>query len=296
MMRRFILILALVVSVTAMPRAGSRITQTTAAANVPRRVISLVPSVTEMLFAIGGADAVVGVSSFDHYPPEVEQKARVGGLLDPDFERILSLRPDLVIVYGTQDELIGRLERAGIPVFRYEHAGLSDVTTTLRQIGSRTGHAASAGSLAADIERRLRDLAAKTAPRPRPKTMLVFEREAGSLRGIYASGGVGFLHDMLTIAGGDDVFADVKRQNVQVTTEQVLAKMPEVILEIRAGPGWTPERIASERRVWRVLSSLPAVRNDRIYILTDEMLSVPGPRVADATLAIAKALHPELFR
>jgi iron complex transport system substrate-binding protein len=296
MTRRSVLRLALLAGLIAIPHAAGRAAQAVSGGRAPGRVISLVPSVTEMLFAIGDGDAVVGVSSFDHYPPEVERKARVGGLLDPDFERILSLRPDLVIAYGTQDELIGRLDRAGIPTFRYEHAGLADITRTLRQIGERTGHAAPAERLATDIERRLRDLAARTASRPRLKTMLVFEREPGSLRGIYASGGVGFLHDMLIVAGGDDVFADVKRQNVQVTTELALARMPDVILEVRTGPEWTPERIASERRAWRVLSSVPAVKSDRIYILTDEMLSVPGPRVADATVTIAKVLHPELFR
>ena len=82
----------------------------------PTRIISLVPSVTEMLFAIGAGDRVVGVSNFDHYPPEVEKRTKVGGLLDPDFERILSLRPDLVIVYGTQSGLLERLGRARLPV------------------------------------------------------------------------------------------------------------------------------------------------------------------------------------
>src|SRR4029453_11970469 len=81
----------------------------------PHRIVSLIPSVTEMLFAIGAGDAVVGVSSFDHYPPAVARKTRVGGLLDTDFERILALKPDLVIVYGTQGPLIERLTRAQVP-------------------------------------------------------------------------------------------------------------------------------------------------------------------------------------
>ncbi len=263
--------------------------------SIPHRIISLVPSVTEMLFAMGDGGAVAGVSSFDHYPPEAETRTKVGGLLDPDFERILALRPDLVIVYGTQSALIDRLTRAGIPMFRYQHAGLADITQTLRSLGARVGRREAAAALASDIEGRLGEIRARTRPLPKPKTLLVFEREAGTLRGMFGSGGVGFLHDMLEVAGGVNVLADVRRQGVQITTETVLARAPDVIIEIHSGPDWTPARVAREREAWRALPSLPAVRSGRIYILTDELISIPGPRVPDAILAIAKVLHPEQF-
>lgn len=262
----------------------------------PHRIISLIPSVTEMLFAIGAGHDVVGVSTFDHYPPAVEARVKVGGLLDPDFERILSLRPDLVVVYGTQSGLIERLARARIPMFNYEHAGLADVTRTLRQVGARVGLADAANRLALDIEKRLRDIRTRIGDRPKPKTMIVFEREPGTLRAMFASGGVGFLHDMLGTAGGADVFADVQRQSLQVTSELALARAPEVILEIRAGPEWTPVRIARERDVWRTLASVPAVRTGRIYLLTDEVMSIPGPRVPEAVGQMARVLHPDLFK
>ena len=265
-------------------------------ASPPHRIISLIPSVTEMLFAIGAGGAVVGVSTFDHYPREVETRTKVGGLLDPDFERILSLRPDLVVVYGTQSGLVDRLARAGIPMFNYEHAGLADVTRTLRQIGARVGRGDAANRLALDVEMRLTAIRTRIGTRPKPRTMIVFEREAGTLRGIFASGGVGFLHDMLETAGGADVFADIPRQSLQVTSELALARAPEVILEIRAGPGWTPARAAQERDAWRALASVPAVRTGRVYLLTDEVMSIPGPRVPDAVLHMARALHADVFK
>jgi iron complex transport system substrate-binding protein len=87
----------------------------------------------------------------------------------------------------------------------------------------------------------------------------------------------------------------VRREGLQITTELALSRAPEAILEIRSGPGWTPARIARERDVWRALPSLPAVRAGRVYLLTDELMSIPGPRVADAILAIARALHPREF-
>jgi cobalamin transport system substrate-binding protein len=261
----------------------------------PRRIISIIPAVTEMLFAIGAGDRVVGVSSYDNYPPEVTSRERVGALIDPNIERILTLRPDLVIVYGTQQELIARLDRAGVPRFDYQHAGLADITVTLRRLGERIGLAQDADRVASRIERDIGDVRARVSGRPRPKTALIFGREAGSLRSIYASAGVGFLHDMLEAAGGTDAFADVKSQNLQLSAETLLARAPEVIVEVSASAGWTPEKIERERRVWNALPSLPAVRTGRVYILADDRLSIPGPRVAEAIRLLARALHPTAF-
>ena len=244
-----------------------------------------------MLFAIGAGAEVAGVSSYDRFPPEALAKPKVGALVDPDFERILSLRPDLVIVYGSQADLIARLERARIPIFRYQHAGLADITATIRAIGDRVGRADQARALADRIERDLAGIRASVAGRPRPRTALIFGRESGSLRGIFASGGVGFLHDMLEVAGGEDIFADITRENLQATTEMLLARAPEVIIETHAAAGWTPARVASEREVWRALPALPAVRAGRIHILADDRLGIPGPRVAEAVRLLANALH-----
>jgi iron complex transport system substrate-binding protein len=256
-----------------------------------RRVISLVPAVTEMLFAMGAGDVVVGVSSYDTFPPEAATRPKVGALVDPDFERILTLRPDLVVVYGSQEELMRRLERASIPYYRYRHAGLSDVTSTMRELGARVGRTVEANRGADRIEADLAAVRASVAGRPRPRTAVLFGREPGALRGIYASGGYGFLHDLLELAGGQNVFADVKRENLQATSEVLLSRAPEVILEIRASAGWTPARATAERAVWAGLPSLPAVRTNRIHFLTDEALSIPGPRVAAVAKMLAGVIH-----
>jgi iron complex transport system substrate-binding protein len=253
--------------------------------------VSLVPAVTEMLFAIGAGDDVVGVSSYDRYPPEALARPRVGALVDPDFERILSLRPDLVVVYATQADLIARLERARVAAFPYELAGLSNVTATIRRLGDRLGRAEGARAVAERIERDLADIRRAVAGRPRPKTALIFGRDAGTLRGIYASGGIGFMHDMLDAAGGADVFADVPRQSVQATAEMLLARAPDVIIEAYSSQGWPPDRISRERDVWRALPALPAVRTGRIHVLADDRLSIPGPRVAEGVRLLASVLH-----
>ena len=265
-------------------------------ADAPVRIISLVPAVTEMLYEMGAGGKVVAVSSYDRYPPEVQRLPNVGALIDPNVERILSLKPDLVVVYGSQSDLKQQLARAGIGVFDYRHAGLADVTTTIRALGERTGDAVKAAALAERIERGLRDIRARVQGRPRPRTLLVFGRERLALRGLYASGGVGFLNDMLDVAGGTNVFADVKIQAVQASTEQVLAARPDVILETRAANSAFPtgDRDA-ELNVWKVLGSVPAVRNRRILFLFDDRIVIPGPRVVEGTAVMARALHPEAF-
>ena len=255
----------------------------------PRRIISLVPAVTEMLFALGAGDRVVAVGSFDKYPPETAKLPRVGALLDPDLERILSLRPDLVAIYGSQADLRKQLDRARIPIFPYSHAGLADVTTTLLALGERVGQRERAAALARDIDARLAAVRARVGARRRPRTLIVFGRESFALRGIYASGGYGFIHDMVTLAGGDNVFADMRREAVQATTELIIARRPEVILELRA----EPLSAANEKRevaTWGLLAAVPAVRANRIHIVADERTVIPGPRIAEGVEAIERVL------
>ncbi len=258
----------------------------------PQRIISLVPALTEMLFAIGAGPQVVAVSSYDTFPPEVASRPKVGALLDPDVERIFSLTPDLVITYGSQSDLRRQLERAAIPMFDYRHAGLADVFTTLRALGRVTGHAGDAGRLATDIERRLDAVKTRTAGTTAPRTLLVFGREPGSLRNMYVSGGKGFLHDMLGIAGGANVFADVARESVQATTELILARAPDVIVEVREGPALGDADVRARIADWDRLAAMPAVKARRVHILSGTGLVVPGPRVAAAVERLAAVLHP----
>jgi len=259
-----------------------------------RRIISIIPATTEMLFAMGAGDRVAAIGSYDHFPPEVDKLPRVGALLDPDIERIIALRPDLVIVYGTQTELRQQLDRARIPYFPYTHRGLPDIADTIRALGARVGVAAQADALADRMEKQLLQIRSRAANLPHPKTLLVFSREPGSLRNIDASGGVGFLHDMLETAGGADVLGDIKRQSVEMTTEMVLARAPDVIIELRyarddaTGP--------SDLSQWNTLGSIPAVRNHRVYMLRGEEFVVPGPRVVEATERLARTLHPQAFK
>ena len=254
------------------------------------RVISIIPSTTEMLFAMGAGDRVIAIGTYDRYPPEAQKLPRVGALIDPNVEQILQMRPDLVVLYATQTELKRRLDRASIPYYSYVHRGLADVTETIRTLGLRVGVGTTADALASRIEQQLADTRRRIGSARRPKTLLLIGRDPGSLRNLSASAGEGFLHDMLESAGGTDVLGDIHRQSVMITTEMVLARAPEVILELQYE---NDPKSASDTAAWNRLSAVPAVRNHRVILLSGDE-TVPGPRVAQAVRKIATVLHPEI--
>jgi len=268
----------------------------TKAQTVPsQRIVSLVPALTEILFSIGAGDQVIAVSSFDDYPQEVLSLPRVGALLDPDTERILSLRPDLVVIYGSQDALKDQLHRAGIETFNYFHANLEDIRRVFLQLGSLTGHKAEAIAQASALESKLASIRARVSGLPRPRTLLLIGHEPQSLRNMDASGGIGFLHDLLDVAGGTNIFADVKQEAVRVSTEMLLSRNPEVVIDLHYQTTGDTTKPVTEQTIWKRLPSIPAVSTGRIYKLYGDYLVVPGPRMGEAAEMLGRALHPKAF-
>ena len=259
------------------------------------RIVSLIPALTEMLFAVGAGAQVVGVSSYDNFPEAAKALPRVGALLDPDVERILSLRPDLVITYGSQTELEQQLARAGIRTFSHRNGGIATIVRTMRELGRVTGHEAEGNRQAADLEARLDGIRSRVTGLRRPRTLLVFGRQPGTLQQMYVTGGQGFLSDILDVAGGTNVFADMRRESVQPSHEVLLVRAPEVIVELRATGLLAAGDEQAEKAAWRTLPSIPAVRAQRIYLLNGSYLVVPGPRIAMVAEALARALHPGAF-
>jgi len=254
--------------------------------------VSLIPATTEMLFAMGAGDRLVGVGTYDRFPAEVGTLPRVGGLIDPDTERILALRPDLVIVYNTQVELKQRLDRARLPYFSYEHRALPDIMETIRVLGQRIGAGARASAVADEMDRALAAVRASVTGRARPRTLLVFGRQPGTLRSVNASGGYGFLADLLEVAGAENVLGHIKQQSVQASTEMILAHRPDVIVELKYGAASPGLDAGRELEPWNALASVPAVRSKRLYLLTGDEFVVPGPRIVLAARRLARAIHP----
>lgn len=254
------------------------------------RIVSLVPAVTEMLFAMGAGNRVVGVSDFDTYPPEVDERPRVGALINPNVEKIFELQPDLVITYGTQSSLAERLAVAGIQSYPFVHGSIQDVLNYIRKLGQEIGLAEESSRLADDIDQALEDVRAE-ATDMRPRVLLAHSRDIGTMGSFYSGGGQSFFDELITIAGGENIFGDVADDSIQPSLEEVLGRGPEVIIELlpsgRAGESATARRIED----WMALESVPAVRDHRVYVLSGDYLLLIGPRLHLAAQAMADAIR-----
>ena len=263
---------------------------------VARRIVATAPSVVESLYAIGAGEHVVGVGDYCTWPPDAARKPRVGGDVNPNFERIMALAPDLIVVQGRAENMAAFCRKFGIRLLRVEMFDLASIYSGLRRLGAVTDREAEADRLAARLRLGLAEVAARVAGLPRPRVFIALGHRAGSLRLVGSAGGKTFLSQLVEVAGGENVLADLSEPYPQVSKETLLRRRPEVILEFF--PGRKPD--AAERQAlmddWRSLPSLPAVRDGRIYFLTDDYLLLPGPRVVESARRLAEVLHPEAMK
>lgn len=259
----------------------------------PQRIVSLAPSITEQLFAVGAGDRVVGVTLYDNHPPQVQTLERVGGYVAKSIsvEKILSLRPDLVLARGEiQRGVIEALERVSIPIVALEPSNFAEVYATLSLIGRLTDQTRQATRVVAEMQRRVARVRQKVATMPQHQRVRVFYKAYDEP--LLTAGPSTFIGRMIEMAGGINIFADLTESYPQVSAEEVLRRNPDVIL----GPASNGTRRASQsgmqRSGWRHLA---AVKHGRVYFLDDDLVSRPGPRLAAALEMIAATLYPSLF-
>lgn len=259
----------------------------------PRRIVSTAPSNTEMLFAIGAGDRVVGVTRFDNYPPEVQELPQVGGF-SPDtisVEAIVGLRPDLVLITGgIQAPLAEALEAAGLRVLALYARTLEDVFQNLLLLGDLTGQREEAVRLVARLTERVTRVTERVADIPEEERPTVFYEVWDEP--LITAGARSFIGQLIELAGGRNLFGDLDEAFPIVSAEEVIARNPDVIL----GPDThaeklTPSAIAG-RPGW---DGIRAVREGRIHLIQGDIVSRPGPRLVDALEEIARLLHPDRF-
>lgn len=269
----------------AIPRAAPRTLRDGAgrAVSIPasvRRVVSLAPSVTEILFAVGAGGLVVGVTDFCDHPAEATTRTRVGGLIHPDLETIASLRPDLAIATtsGNYLEDAERIERLGIPVYTVGGSSVDGIIGTLVEIGSLVGAGTEAERVAAGLRERVRRLreAGTMAGARRPRALFVIEPEP-----LIVPGPDTFVGEAVRLAGADPVSNGSTSGWNQVDFEQVVALAPDLILATRAHAAWA--RSLSASADWRLV---PAARDGSVFVISDA-IQHPGPRLVDGMEEVA---------
>jgi len=253
----------------------------------PQRIVSLAPSVTEVLFEAGLGSRVVGVTSYCRFPREVLALPKVGGYLTPSYEAIVALRPDLVVLLPEHADIEPRLAALRLPTLRLDHRSLQGIVRSIAAVGERCGAKASAEHAAEALRQHLARVQESASHDSRPRVLVCFGRSE-DFRRLHAAA-PGTVHDdLITHAGGRNALTSDAVSYPTLSLEGLMRLDPDVIVEFAAGK---PDA-AALRRQWNVLSSLRAVKTGRVYVFTDDLLSVPGPRFVRFTETIARALFP----
>ncbi|MBN1270816.1 MAG: cobalamin-binding protein [Candidatus Aminicenantes bacterium] len=258
------------------------------------RLICASPAVTEIVFALGLGDNVVGVSQFSTYPPEARKKARIGGLFNPSRERIIALNPDLVISQGEHAALSDFCREKGIQLLSVPLDSLEDIKTAVRTLGKKLGAGEKAAELVQSMEKEIEAVKEATRGKGRKKVFLTLSHLPGDLTGILTTGPGTFLDKLIQMAGGENIFADTAIAYPRISKESLLVRSPEVIIEILA-QGLTPRNKQLLLKDWKRLPTLPAVREGKIHFLSETYLLIPGPRITQTIKRLAGIIHPEVF-
>ena len=255
------------------------------------RIVSLAPSNTEIAFALGLGDLLVGVTDFCDYPAEALEIEKIGGV-EPNLEQIVALDPDLVLAIGGEPEpaSIGQLRDLGLTVLVLKPGDLEALYQDIELVGQAVGAEQEAEALVSDMQERIEAVTTLTADVE--ELPLVFYELDGTDPSRPWTAGPGSWHDeFIRLAGGVNLAGDLDTAWVQINAEELVARDPEVIVLGDAAWGVTPESVA-ERPGWDVIA---AVQSGNVHPIDDNLISRPGPRVVDGIEELARLIHPELF-
>ena len=240
-----------------------------------RRIIALTPSLIETLFALGFGDRVVGVGDYTRWPEEAVRKPHLGGLFSPNLERIVTLRPDLAVLLPSERDVGAKLRPLGVDLLIVPDESLADVERSFHTIAVRCGDPRAGDRLAAELRA---GLSLPPLPSPPLRVMISVGRQAGSLGEITVAGPGTFLDELLTRLGATNVFADSPTLYPQIGVEEIVARKPDAILELRSDER-TPEQRAAIVLDWQALPTIPAVRHGRVEVIAGSHVLIPGPRL-----------------
>jgi iron complex transport system substrate-binding protein len=259
----------------------------TDADNLPARIVSLAPSITETLFALGAGRLLVGATTFCDYPPEAQKIPRVGSFMNPSIEAILARKPDLVI--GIPERLdrrrAARIEQLGLNFLTVKISTVNELFDAIGLLSKVVGKESAANTILKSLRTQIADVKQQVNGAVRRRVLVIVGYQP-----LIAAGPGGYIDDLISLAGGVNVAASARQPWPTLSMEFVVAQAPEVIIE--AGMG--SERKTKETR-WQDLGSLPAVRQARVHTYPSDKILRPGPRVGEALEELARLIHPECF-
>ena len=253
----------------------------------PRRIVSLAPDITEILFALGLEKEIVGVTQFSNYPEAARSKPKVGSYINLSLERILGLHPDLVIgtTSGNRKEAVNKLEKAGIPVFVTNPQRVSDIPRMILNVGRITGRETAARQLAGEMKAKTERIVSLTAHRPKPKVFVQIDSNP-----IVSVGRDTIYNELIEMAGGQNIAARIPGKYPRCNMESVIKDQPEVILLSTMSGQTSRKAILASWSQWK---DIPAVRNSQIYFVDSDLTDRFSPRIVQGLEVIAEIIHPE---
>jgi iron complex transport system substrate-binding protein len=257
-------------------------------AKVPTRIVSLAPSVTEILFAIGLHEQIIGVTEFCDYPPEAKQKPKVG-YAHPNIEAIVTLQPDLVLTPRAflRADFLTKLEQLKVPTFIVDPESFEEIPSRIQTIGRIFDRAASADAVAMEMRQRIAEIRIKTEALPRVRVLYVLNSQP-----LITVGPGSFIHQVIGVAGGTNIAAEATVPYPHLNMEAVIKEDPEIIIfPIGKAEGISPV----EQQLWQRWTSLSAIKRGRLHQIPADLLNRPGPRIVEGLERLARIIHPEAF-
>ncbi len=260
------------------------------------RIVSLAPSISETIFALGLGSQLVGVSRFCTLPAEASNLPRMGGFVDPNFEAIAAAQPSAVFFLTEFRQRAEELQSLGIPTYPLDQRTVSGILESIGILGKICKSEERARALQKELRQEAEEIRVRVEGTPRVRTLVVVGSESiDSLRSLYLSGQDGFYDELLTMAGGQNVVKGQTRSAQALALEGIVALNPEVIIAIHPNFPNEAEGATKALAAWSEFPMISAVRNRRVYVLSSPEMYIPGPRYPRLLERLARILHPEVF-
>jgi iron complex transport system substrate-binding protein len=254
----------------------------------PQRIVSLAPGITETLYELGLEAEIAGVTSYCNWPPQARQKPRIGGFTNPSIEKIVSLKPDLIIATadGNRKDTVNQLERIGLAVYVTNPSDTEKILKSILHIGEITNRSDAAGKLVAKLRRRLNNISSQTKNKSRPRVFFQI-----GLEPVITAGGGTLINEVIDRAGGVNIARNDTARYPRYSAEGIMAGAPDIIL---FAPMANDKEFAAVKKFWHEYGEIPAVKNNKIYPVNTDLISRASPRVFDAIETMAVIFHPEI--
>lgn len=273
------------------------VAETQPVSSTPTRIISLAPSITEVLFELGLGDHIIGVTQFCKFPEAAQSKTSIGGYYNPNYEAMVGLKPDLIITLKEHTKERKYFDELSIPWLEVNHHSVASIFASIEAIGKATGRQEQAQKLKSSLESRLNQIGEKTKHLPRPTVLVSVGRNmgTGTIKDAYIAGKEAIFNELIALAGGQNVYTDDGRAYPIVSAEGLLTLNPDIIIDMV--PHRKDSQISAEdvHKEWLGLSKLKAVQSNQVHIFDQDYVTIPGPRLFLLLEQMAQAIHPQQF-